>query len=1108
MSWGWRAPPVADAAALDEAAQRYDSRNRGDMALAADGFEQALGPAAARGAIRAANPFLDLADDLMAVAKFGPHAARPRQRLLDADRANELYGVEGKLTFDQSIDERTAAQRWGIAQRELLREDTLARSSTRRWWSDIGWSMLGSLGDPVTLGLGFVPFGRLAPRGGPLAGLAAMESGKSLASRLSAGAAFGAIEGVVAGVVYEAALAPLLIDEGRDRDLGDSLVNVALGGLLGAAGGAVGGALRRIDPDLAEARAAAAVGAVADSRPIDLVGPGAIDDGLDAPVRVSDLALAREALDAAREAGNGDDFAEAWAQARLAEDVLRRRAELVGETGAAYGAADELASEAAALREDLEADLADNAGLREAAEQRYSELLDDLDDADAPGDPVEWDAGVAAREALEAAAAADDPAEAYAQVALADEILTEYDGDIDGDLEGALRAAIDVLRPQLQRRLDAAPDVAQAAQARLQVLREQTFEAPMSPDEIAAAAGRVADRIDLGRAARARLDDLAGDADLDTVEVAVRGGFDAAPETRAIAGKAAKAARLAVERVDAARAARVAMPDRPAPRRGLSTRDERAAWVDGAEIAQTQVDGEFGPADLYGFRIDDEGVALAIEARPGEAARITWTFTEAIRSGRAHYINDPTAPRRVNPSLLADVLQRIVAIMERDARAKRRPAYQFTPATAAHARLYRAMLGRLAAGGDYRIVDAAAADGAGNIYLVHNDAKIDPSSGRIQRANPDAVGAGGGWRLGRRADVDTALADFGRRVDQLGSEYRGRGSDRGGGNLGGEGLRLAGQADARQPQAIRARAQELARAFEVAAACAAKTAGRPVMALGGAAAPALGAGAAGLGEMAAGLAIGAGVAAPIAAGVAIAAGAADRAEAFARGIDTVKGLEEMRAQRAADRAEAVRLAQLKRDDFPAWLDTRPDGERLKLVARHVGIPARYLRDMIMKESAGKPNARAKTSSASGLTQFIDETWDRMLRIYGDRYNLPYRPGTREARDLRFDPAWSKLIGAHYARENAEALQRALRRLPTQGEVYLAHFMGVGAARELIVAAAQGERNAARRFPAAARANRNVFYFRNGTPRSAAEVIERQTQGFSGAPFEMIDGGEE
>lgn len=85
------------------------------------------------------------------------------------------------------------------------------------------------------------------------------------------------------------------------------------------------------------------------------------------------------------------------------------------------------------------------------------------------------------------------------------------------------------------------------------------------------------------------------------------------------------------------------------------------------------------------------------------------------------------------------------------------------------------------------------------------------------------------------------------------------------------------------------------------------------------------------------------------------------------------------------------------------------------------------------ESGLDPNARAKSSSAGGLFQFVDGTW----RDYGNGGD-------------RFDPYTAADAGARLLRDNSAVLQKAGIE-PTGPNAYLAHFAGAGTAAKLLKA---------------------------------------------------------
>ncbi|MEA2837545.1 MAG: hypothetical protein QOD89_2095, partial [Bradyrhizobium sp.] len=73
------------------------------------------------------------------------------------------------------------------------------------------------------------------------------------------------------------------------------------------------------------------------------------------------------------------------------------------------------------------------------------------------------------------------------------------------------------------------------------------------------------------------------------------------------------------------------------------------------------------------------------------------------------------------------------------------------------------------------------------------------------------------------------------------------------------------------------------------------------------------------------------------------------------------------------------------------------------------------------------------------------------------------------------------------------------RRPTDGELYMAHFMGVGGAAKLIANAEDNpQASGARLFPNAAAANRSIFYERGGRARSVSEVYSVLTQRYASA----------
>jgi hypothetical protein len=90
------------------------------------------------------------------------------------------------------------------------------------------------------------------------------------------------------------------------------------------------------------------------------------------------------------------------------------------------------------------------------------------------------------------------------------------------------------------------------------------------------------------------------------------------------------------------------------------------------------------------------------------------------------------------------------------------------------------------------------------------------------------------------------------------------------------------------------------------------------------------------------------------------------------------------------------------------------------------------------ESDGDPNVKNKRSSATGLGQFLDETWFDMIRAH--RPDLAKGRSQAEILELRRDARIAREITARFTERNAGMLIK--RGLPvTPGTLYLAHFAG-------------------------------------------------------------------
>ena len=113
----------------------------------------------------------------------------------------------------------------------------------------------------------------------------------------------------------------------------------------------------------------------------------------------------------------------------------------------------------------------------------------------------------------------------------------------------------------------------------------------------------------------------------------------------------------------------------------------------------------------------------------------------------------------------------------------------------------------------------------------------------------------------------------------------------------------------------------------------------------------------------------------------------------------------------------------------------PDFQREEAAAPTIDV---VVERIIGVESHGDPNAKNKRSSATGLGQFLDETWLDMIRVH--RPDLAKGRSQDEILELRRDAKVAREITARFSQRNVEMLRK--RSLPvTPGTLYLAHFAG-------------------------------------------------------------------
>lgn len=158
-----------------------------------------------------------------------------------------------------------------------------------------------------------------------------------------------------------------------------------------------------------------------------------------------------------------------------------------------------------------------------------------------------------------------------------------------------------------------------------------------------------------------------------------------------------------------------------------------------------------------------------------------------------------------------------------------------------------------------------------------------------------------------------------------------------------------------------------------------------------------------------------------------------------------------------------------------------------------GVNFAYMLQQAAAESSFNPAAKAKTSSASGLYQFIESTWMNMVDKYGAKHGIETEGKSRkEILALRNDPKVAANMAAEFASENEKFLEAHWAKGQKEigsTELYFAHFLGAGSAAAFLNARDENPGQiAAAIFPDAAKSNRNVFYdTKTGRAKTLDEV---------------------
>lgn len=184
---------------------------------------------------------------------------------------------------------------------------------------------------------------------------------------------------------------------------------------------------------------------------------------------------------------------------------------------------------------------------------------------------------------------------------------------------------------------------------------------------------------------------------------------------------------------------------------------------------------------------------------------------------------------------------------------------------------------------------------------------------------------------------------------------------------------------------------------------------------------------------------------------------------------------------------------------------------MQLASKRTDVSLTYLVNTAHLEANLDPSVKSRTSSATGLYQFIDQTWLKTLHTYGAQYGwagyqneiscensgycsikaIEQRP---QILNLRYDAMTSTFLAAELARENRAFLNTALGGAVTDSQLYMAHLLGAsGAVRLMTAVKANPTATAQMLFPMAASANRSLFHGPGGKALTVQQFYDKLEQ---------------
>ena len=154
---------------------------------------------------------------------------------------------------------------------------------------------------------------------------------------------------------------------------------------------------------------------------------------------------------------------------------------------------------------------------------------------------------------------------------------------------------------------------------------------------------------------------------------------------------------------------------------------------------------------------------------------------------------------------------------------------------------------------------------------------------------------------------------------------------------------------------------------------------------------------------------------------------------------------------------------------------------LNTAGERSGVDFDYLLQTAIRESSLNPKAKAQTSSATGLFQFIESTWLEVMKSDGPRlgyqqyadaitldadgdYVIKDKALRQDVLKLREDPQVAADLAAAFTRNNGAYIHQRFGRMPSPGELYIAHFLGARGPKMFVAGLADPDQVAAKLFP--------------------------------------------